>query len=65
MYNSVKNFYTILLVLIYAITANGQSKINLTKDPERIWLDSPIMHGGNYQWNMVRSSDVSEPGEKI
>lgn len=65
MYNSVKNFYSILLLLIYAITANGQSKISLTKDTERIWLDSPIMHGGNYQWKMVKSSDISDPGEKI
>ncbi|NDV64123.1 glycosyl hydrolase 2 galactose-binding domain-containing protein [Bacteroides sp. 224] len=65
MYSVIKPLFCLLLLFLYSIGAVGQTNVNETQKPERLYLDSDITHQGNYRWKMIKAGDVSASGEKI
>lgn len=43
----------------------GQEIVNDSRDENRLWLDSEIIHEGSYHWKMIKAGDVSAPSEQV
>ena len=65
MHNLLKTLFSFLVLLSFSSIVIGQSKQNETRETQRLWLDSKITHHGDYQWKMIKSGDIKDPGEKI
>jgi hypothetical protein len=62
----MKTAWNLILVLIFlsSFTLKGQPD-NYTGNAGYIWLDSKAGHQGEYEWKMIKASDITAPAEKI
>lgn len=53
-----------LLLFCLNLVAVAQTP-NYTKDSQRIYLDSPIQHGGTTEWTMKKASEITTSAEQL
>lgn len=65
MQNLIKTFFSVLFMFLASTMVIGQTRVNDARDSQRLWLDSKIVHQGDYQWEMIKAGDIIDPGEKV
>lgn len=53
-----------LLLILSPLVLHGQNAAGNASE-DRIWLDSELMHRGNSEWKMMKTSELNMPAEEI